>query len=380
MGDANRTMLKRLTPFVILALSLGAMMTASAPLWAQSAGMTPAAAAVPSEHQLMVDALVEDSKAVDVPSAVINDIIEHPEQCQKLMADFMVGGNSDSQTRALRAVALARGLHQDGRVSTDPAFQDQLIQCLFRTVALTLCAPRFVASPIEDGYIPAPSTFAYDFGGVASQVAEGFSLVAPQSDALPAGQPVDREGLGTGAILFDGVSGLSDIVVQVPNGRYILILMTAMGGTGEVFQMTVNGVDYLINWAPQPEWPAGSPFVKAAGFRPSSKPVGGLAGVLSLPIQVANGRCSIRFENLPADFPLSAMELRQEDDPTNPLYRGEDCRKLEEATYDAILAVLEDDGGTGKKPPEFPPGGGCLKPTGCIDPPPPPPPASNNTP
>lgn len=374
-------MLKRLIPFAVLTLVLGGVTVASAPLWAQTGGITPASAVAPSEHQLLVDALVEDSKAIDVPSEVINEIIENPQQCQALMADFMVAGNSDSQARALRAVALARGLHQDARVSTDPALQDQLIQCLFRTVALTLCAPRFVASPIEEGYIPAPSTFAYDFGGVASQVAEGYSLVAPQSDALAPGQPVDREGLGTGAILFDGVSGLANIVVQVPNGRYILFLMTPMGGTGEIFQMTVNSIDYLINWAPQPEWPAGAPLVNGIGLRPSSKPVGGLAGVLALPIQVADGRCSIRFTNLPTDFPLSAMELRQEDDPTNPLYRGEDCRKLEEATYDAILAVLEDDGGPKKQPPDDPPDGGCVEPTGCVTPPPPPPPpGSNNTP
>ena len=309
--------------------------------------------------QELVRYLLDSTAGDQPPRAFVDDLYDAPDSAKRPMAEYLSVGDPRPEERARRAVTLARGIINNRRAYGEPETRDKLIDLLLEVASEVVCSAYFVGSEIGEGYVPRPSTFPYDFGGPASQLASGYTLITPQSSLFVGGQPLAREGLGTGALLFDAISGIDQIATFVPNGRYILILLTAVGGDYETFRMTVNGVDHWIVWTPVASWPLGQPLLVSAGMQLAKAPVGGFAGKLSLPIRVADGMAQIDFDGLPAGFPLAAMELvlYDEDVPTDP--DEEDCLKWDRAQRAAILALLTEGGGTDREPPD-PPDDGCV--------------------
>lgn len=319
----------------------------------------------------LVRYLLDTTARAEPPRAFVERLYDDPANAKRPMAEYLADGDPAPEQRALRAVTLARGIINSRRAYTETETRDKLIDLLLEVASEVVCSAYFVESEIGEGYVPRASTFPYDFGGPASQLASGYTLVTPQSSLLVGGQPVAREGLGTGALLFDAVSGVDRIATFVPNGRYILILLTAVGGQHQTFRMTVNGIDHWVVWTPREAWPLGEPLLISAGMSLAKAPVGGTAGKLSLPLRVSGGVADIDFDGLPADFPLAALELVLFDEDVGTDPSEEDCLKWDRAQREAILALLTEGGGTDREPPE-PPTGECLSPGDCpVEEPPP---------
>lgn len=317
--------------------------------------------------QELVRFLLDSTEGTEPPRAFVNGLYDDPDNSKRPMAEYLSVGDPRPEARAQRAVTLARGIINNRRAYSEPETRDKLIDMLLEVASEVVCSAYFVGSEIGEGYTPRPSSFPYDLGGPASQLASGYTLVTPQSSMFVGGQPVAREGLGTGALLFDAISGIDAIATFVPNGRYILILMTAVGGDYQTFRMRVNGNDHWIVWTPLESWPLGQPLLVSAGMALAKAPVGGYAGKLSLPVRVADGMASIDFEGLPADFPLAAFELVLYDADVGTDPDEEDCLKWDRAQRAAILALLTEGGGTGRDPPD-PPDGECVGECGVDDP------------
>ena len=317
--------------------------------------------------QELVRFLLDSTEGTEPPRAFVNGLYDDPDNSKRPMAEYLSVGDPRPEARAQRAVTLARGIINNRRAYSEPETRDKLIDMLLEVASEVVCSAYFVGSEIGEGYTPRPSSFPYDLGGPASQLASGYTLVTPQSSMFVGGQPVAREGLGTGALLFDAISGIDAIATFVPNGRYILILLTAVGGDYQTFRMRVNGNDHWIVWTPLESWPLGQPLLVSAGMPLAKAPVGGYAGKLSLPVRVADGMASIDFEGLPADFPLAAFELVLYDEDVGTDPDEEDCLKWDRAQRAAILALLTEGGGTGRDPPD-PPDGECVGECGVDDP------------
>lgn len=293
--------------------------------------------------QALVDYLLNTTTRERPPEALVDSLYDDPANARRPMAIFLSNGEATPEERAHRAVVLARGIIDSPRARTEPDTRDQLVAILLEIASQVVCSTRFVRAEVAEGYVPRLSTFPYDFGGPASQVATGFTLATPLSSMFTGGRPLDHEGLGTGALLFDGISGLDQISLFVPNGRYILILLTAVGGNGEVFRARINGIDHWVAWTPASEWPMGAPLVLSASLQPASIPVGGTAGKLSLPVRVADGTVSIDFDDLPAGLSFASLELVLYDEDVGPDLDEEDCLKWDRAQRAATRPLPEDD-------------------------------------
>jgi hypothetical protein len=309
--------------------------------------------------EALVKQLLDSTVGTQPPRSMVEGLYDDPDHAKQPMAEYLSAGDPKPEERAKRAVTLARGIINSRRAITETETRDKLIDTLLEVASEVVCSAYFVGTEIGEGYVPRPSSFPYDFGGPASQLASGYTLITPASSMFSGGRPQAVEGLGTGALLFDAITGIDKIATFVPNGRYILILLTAVGGNYETFRMTVNGVDHWIVWTPASAWPMGQPLLVSAGMQLARTPVGGYAGKLSLPIRVANGIASIDFDALPPAFPIAAMELVLYDADLSTDPDEEDCLRWDRAQRAAILALLTEGGGQGHEPPD-PPTGGCL--------------------
>ncbi len=308
--------------------------------------------------EALVKHLLDSTVGTQPPRTFVEGLYDDPDHAKRPMAEYLSVGDPKPEERAKRAVTMARGIINSRRAVSEPETRDKLINMLLEVASEVVCSAYFVGTEIGEGYVPRPSSFPYDFGGPASQLASGYTLITPQSSMFVGGQPTAHEGLGTGALLFDAISGVDKIATFAPNGRYILIMLTAVGGNFETFRMSVNGVDHWIVWTPVASWPLGQPLLVSAGMQLASAPVGGFAGKLSLPARVANGMVTIDFDGLPSSFPIAAIELVLFDESLSTDPDEDDCLQWDRAQRAAILALLSEGGGVGHKPPD-PPTGNC---------------------
>jgi hypothetical protein len=218
-----------------------------------------------------------------------------------------------------------------------------------RLASEVVCSTRCIGTEIAEGYVPPASSFAYDYGGAASQLAKGFTLVTPDSDMF-VGQVRDFEGLGTGALLYDANSGMTRIVLNVPNGSYVLRLFLPQGGTGQIYELRVNGTTHHVTWNDKGQWPAGSPLVSPANQGgTAAPPIGGYTCKMPMGARVAGGEVVVEFDGQPNPMPISGLELKPYDPLDDEL--GEDeCLLWDAAQRDAVRAYREGGGGQDDDP------------------------------
>lgn len=351
---------------MLLALAAAAPLRAAPPQVSQAQPAGSAAAGQATDpygaDRAQVDYLLDATLRREPPAAFVEGLYDAPDAAGDTIARYLTVGEPSPEERAKRAVALARGIVNNRRAGSEPETRDRLIETLRLAASQTICSVWFVGTEIANGYVPRLSSLPYDFGGPASQVASGFTLITAQSSIFAGGNPVDREGLGTGALLFDGISGLDKILLFAPNGRYILIILTAQGGSGEVFMMRVNGEEHWIAWTPAAEWPLGDPLVPASGLQAATTANGGFAGRLSLPVRLADGVLTIDFEELPASFPIAALQLVLHEEGEEADLDEDDCLAWDKAQQAAIDEILTGGPGDGDDPVIDPPDD-----DGCVD-------------
>jgi hypothetical protein len=187
------------------------------------------ATALSPEAQSLYDAMQHNKP----PAELVERLYDNPGNARATMINYLASGGTSPEERARRAAVLAAGILDSRRAVASPETRDQLIDALMRLASEVVCSTRCIGTEIAEGYVPPASSFAYDYGGAASQLAKGFTLVTPDSDMF-VGQVRDFEGLGTGALLYDANSGMTRIVLNVPNGSYVLRLFLPQGGTGQI--------------------------------------------------------------------------------------------------------------------------------------------------
>ena len=297
-----------------------------------------AAVALSPEAQGLYDLMLNEKP----PPALVEQLYDDPDHAREPIIKWLVSGGTSAEERAKRAVILAAGIIDSPRGAADPELRDRLVNLLLDLASETVCSTRCMGTEISQGFVPDPSSFAFDFGGPASQVAQGFTLVTPDSQMF-AGSVVALEGLGTGALLFDGVSGVTKITSNVPNGSYILRLFIPLGGTGQVFDMRINGITHHVFWDAQNEWPPGSPLVSTASGTVNGPPVYGYMCKMALGTRVADGQVVLEFDGQPNPFPISGLQLVPFDAASNELDQ-DDCLLWDAAQRDAVRAYQEGHG------------------------------------
>jgi hypothetical protein len=309
---------------------------------AQTAGASGVGTLTP-EAQALYE-IMQDNKP---PPALVDQLYDDPDNAREHMIKWLVSGGTSPEERARRAAILAAGIIDSRRGAAEPELRDRLVDTLLDLASEVICSTRCIGTEIAEGYVPDAASFAYDFGGPASQVAKGFTLVTPDSQAF-LGNVRDLEGLGTGALLYDGVTGVTRITFNVPNGSYILRLFVPQGGTGQIFDMRINGMTHHVYWNPQNEWPAGSPLVSQASSQQGGPPISGYMCKMALGTRVAEGEVVLEFDGQPDPFPISGLELKPYDAASHELEQ-DDCLMWDAAARDAVRAY-QDGHGEGEEP------------------------------
>lgn len=289
--------------------------------------------------------IMQDEKP---PPALVEQLYDDPDHAREPMIKWLVSGGTSAEERARRAAILAAGIIDSRRGHADPELRDRLINTLLELASEVVCSTKCFGTEIAEGYTPNAASFAYDFGGPASQVARGFTLVTPDSQSFQ-GAVSDLEGLGTGALFYDGVTGVTRMTFYVPNGSYILRLFLPQGGGGQIFDMRINGTVHHVVWNAKEDWPAGSPLVSpASASTQAGPPIAGYGCRMPMGTRVADGQVVLEFDGQPNPFPISGLELTPYDLARDDLDQ-DDCLTWDAAQRDAIRAY-QQGGGEGEEP------------------------------
>ena len=332
---------------LLAAAAIVPLLTAAPALAAEADGMQMAQAqsaassgvgTLTPEAQALYE-IMQDNKP---PPALVEQLYDDPDDAREHMIKWLVSGGTSPEERARRAAILAAGIIDSRRGAADPELRDRLIDTLLELASEVVCSTRCIGTELAEGYVPDAASFAYDFGGPASLVAKGFTLVTPDSQAFQ-GNVRDLEGLGTGALLYDGVTGVTRITLNLPNGSYVLRIFVPLGGEGQVFELRVNGMTHHIYWNAKEEWPVGFPLVANAGLAQGAPTVAGYACKMPLGVRVPGGLVEIEFDGQPDPFPISGLELVPYDLASDDLEQ-DDCLMWDAAQRDAIRAYQQGKG------------------------------------
>ena len=164
------------------------------------------------------------------------------------LAAYLGVGTAPPEEVARRASALIRALGQRrGTLAGDQVLG--AVDRVSRVASRSISQASIVQFAVDDNFRPANATVALDFGPQDGTVMPGFERVVA-SDPRIAGD--DINGLRRpedNSLLSDGLSGISKIEVNVPNGRYRIVLMTQNLNDRALSQYSFGQV-VLINGVP----------------------------------------------------------------------------------------------------------------------------------
>jgi hypothetical protein len=299
-----------------------------------------------------VQELLADSEGVTVPDSLMRLLSTADPRSEAAIADFLSQGNPTPTEVGARAVALSRA------VQTDPVLarsnrQLDVVDRIGQAVSSTLCAPRVMTVNLDNDYVPPAGVYAYDFGGWSTPVATGFERLTPASQQVYGTRMNVHEQVGDGAVLSDAIGGLSNLVFDLPNGDYRVILMTTPQVADAAQQpfgasFGVNGVSYHLGTATSDTWWDNANLSGAGAQQAPLVEVAGQGGGIVATATVADGTLQVDFDGgysglsavlsgvliEPAGMPSS---LLMEDQAGARQMALEDCLELELQTQIAML-------------------------------------------
>jgi hypothetical protein len=297
----------------------------------------------------------------EVPANIVNAVAGGGGQQQ--MADFLTRGNPDSQTVAARAVALSQRLGADPRLRGSSKLLNAN-SSIGNVAANAMCSPRVVRMAFDNDYTPPAGALAFDMGGWNTPVADGFQRVTPTSPAVRGASLQAMDNQGEGAVLQDVITGLSGLDLDVPNGDYNVILVTAEGVAADMktpfgASFAVNGQSYTLGSSNSAEWLDTGRLSRTSNSpAPASVPVAGFGGGIQLGSTVTNGQLRLDFKGNSLGGAVSAVIVEPLESQSSLNLQGQaqggspggdqggldECLELEFVT-EAALAVVADNSG-----------------------------------
>ena len=223
----------------------------------------PAGAVVPKAAALPIPPpapTLAELPAIQIPPEVAQAAIDENPAGDAKVRDFLVADHADAQAITERARALVRDLFNN------PAAQDKFLDISQHVAELAGHVVKEVAGgqvqkvAVDKRYLPGPNDKAVKFGAADTSLPSGFELLTPQDPrvkgvnmrviALPHGDPM------TGS----GIVGVRSFQIDVPNGDYRVILLTADSGQPDTAEapfgaeVTVNSVAQNVTLSEPSKW------------------------------------------------------------------------------------------------------------------------------
>lgn len=245
-----------------------------------------------------IQSLIEEAERTrPVPNELLNELAMGRGDATQMINEFLAEGNATPREVAVRAVALSLAVGRDPRLK-DSDRRFSLNQTISDGMSKSLGAPRILNVEVDADFVPPEGTFAWDLGGLTTPVADGFQQLTPYSAEVGGPGLRDLDEVGDGPALQDVIENLQNLTLQVPNGQYRVILLTAeqlaarsSAPFGETFK--VNGVEYVLGKSSSGDW-FDTAFLRGAGDAVLDNVKYGAAG-LSVVVEVGNGTLSLEF-------------------------------------------------------------------------------------
>lgn len=266
------------------------------------AGGLPAAGDLGDSVDPEIQSLIEEAERTrPVPAALLNDLATGSGDATQKINAFLASGNATPREVAVRAVALSLAVGRDPRLQ-DSDRRFTLNQTISDGMSKSLGAPRILNVQVEADFVPPEGTFAWDLGGLETPVAQGFQQLTPYSLEVGGLGMRDQDRVGDGDVLQDVIENLQNVSLQVPNGQYRVVLLTAAqlasrssAPFGESFK--VNGVEYFLGNSSVGDW-FDTAYLRGAGDAVLDNVSYGAAG-LTVVVEVGNGRLNLEFAGGP---------------------------------------------------------------------------------
>lgn len=271
---------------------------AGAPGTAPDAGAVDLAAPGGGALDPETQALIEEAERTrPVPTELLNDLAMGRGNTEKLINEFLASGNATPREVAVRAIALSLAVGRDPRLK-DSDRRFTLNQTINDGMSKSLGAPRILNVEVEADFVPQEGSFAWDLGGLETPIADGFQQLTPFSAEVGGLGMRDQDRVGDGPALQDVIENLQSVNLQVPNGQYRVVLLTAAqmaarsdNPFGESFK--VNGVEYFLGKSGVGDW-FDTAYLRGAGDAVIDNVSYGAAG-LSVIVEVGNGTLNLEF-------------------------------------------------------------------------------------
>lgn len=172
---------------------------------------------------------------------------------------YLRGDGAAPGTVTRRATALIRALGRN-RGTLRPRDLLAAVDTVTHVAARSLSYVPVMHLAVEKGYRPGKAALAWDFGPAEGAVMPGFERISPGDPSLfGTGVAALRRG-DANPLLTDGIAGLRKIHLDLPDGKYRVILMTQNFGVPDLVrnpfgqEIRINGIPLIVMRHGPPTW------------------------------------------------------------------------------------------------------------------------------
>lgn len=194
-----------------------------------------------------------------VPKAALIGAMMTTKEGLSAVQNYLTEGGTNPSRIAARSRALLSAL-RDQYPGADPTGMVAAVNRVAQIAATGLSTAKILRIAVDRNFRPSGNVRAFKFGPPDMKSRPGFESVTSNDPRVKGAAMTGLRRPGDGGALQTGISGLEQFSVQVPNGRYRLILLTedtgdpalrtAPFGTG----LRVNGVPIPVQQTLPNDW------------------------------------------------------------------------------------------------------------------------------
>ncbi len=236
-----------------------------------------------------------------MPALVLAGLLTGTPESLLALKQYLAAVASSPDDVARRALDIVQQLKESGIVR-DPALIIAAAERVTQAVSETLSSAKITQLKVDRNFRPPAGVIALDLAPPDARGRAGFRKVLP-SDPMLSGQNVQgirRPGNDSG-LLGDGIAGIENISLSMPNGEYRVTLITqslgdATTNTAPFGQKIIgNGQSFDVSQAPPDTWLPPSVLSNAGlgGFSNVTKEQG---GAVTVNFKVRDGMLNLGFD------------------------------------------------------------------------------------
>ncbi len=286
-------------------LALAALMALPAvPAFAQNAGGqgqgTQGAQGQQGQQGQQAQQKGQKKQEATIPAAVLSGLLTGTPEAMLAVKQYLAAVSTSPDEVAKRALQVVEKLKNSG-LAKDASLLVAAAERVTQSVKDTLDSAKIVQLKVDRNFKPPAGTIALDFTSADAKVRPGFTRVL-STDGILKGkgmQAIRRPGEDSD-MLGDGIAGIQNISLDVPDGEYRVTLMTKSTGDATTSvapfgqSIVANGKDFSVLQATPENWLKQAVLSNQGtnGFQSATNNDG---GATTITVKVIGGKLNLDF-------------------------------------------------------------------------------------